>query len=256
MKLFRLLAHQKPAPSFWSNGRICSGQLLRDVRLDGEVAVQDVVDLGAVLQEEPVPDRLVADAVAHDQVVRAVDRDPAVAAVPDRGADDRAAAHRVAEAVEVQAVLAEHALLAQVAELGIRDRAGRSAMIHRVAADAARVGRLDDDAAAQVRDLAAIGAVAQVLEVEGPVERQAVAVDAPEGALLGVDRHARLGVGPVAARGGARRRLVARLPPPGAPGAVVASRGGDDHAVADPPARDRLGEPDLAGSPAVPWRRA
>ena len=88
---------RSPAPSFWSNGRTCSGSGFADVRLHGEVAVEDVVDLGAVLEEEAVADALVADAVADDQVVRAVDRDPAVAAVPDRGADDRAAAHRVAE---------------------------------------------------------------------------------------------------------------------------------------------------------------
>ena len=71
-------------------------------------------------------------------------------------------------------------------------------MVHRVAADAGRVGRLDDDVAAQVGDLAAVVAVAEVLELEGPVERQAVAVDGLDDALLGVDRHARLGVGPVA----------------------------------------------------------
>ena len=74
----------------------------------------------------------------------------------------RAAAHRVAAQVEVQAVAAEHALLAEVAELGVADRAGRVAVVHRVAADAVRVGRLDDDVAAQVGDLAAVVAVAQV----------------------------------------------------------------------------------------------
>ena len=103
VKVLRLLAHQKPAPSFASNGSTCLGSGLPRQRLHGEVAVEDVVDLGAVLEEEAVADALVADAVADDQVVGAVDGEPAVVAVPDRGADDGAAAHRVAAQVEVQA---------------------------------------------------------------------------------------------------------------------------------------------------------
>ena len=83
-------------------------------------------------------------------------------AVPDRVADDGAAAHRVAAQVVVQGVAAEHVLLAEVAELGVADRAGRVAVVHRVAAHAFGVGRLDDDVAAQVRHLAAVLAVAQV----------------------------------------------------------------------------------------------
>ena len=45
-------------------------------------------------------------------------------------------------------------------------------MIHRVAADAVRVGRLDDDVAAQVGDLAAVVALAQVVVFERLVERE------------------------------------------------------------------------------------
>ena len=252
MKLFRLLAHQKPGPLVLVEREDLVRELLRDVRLHGEVAVEDVVDLGAVLQEEPVPDRLIADAVADDQVVRAVDGDPAVAAVPDRGADDRAAAHRVAEAVEVEAVLAEHPLLAQVAELGVGDRPGRAPVVHGVAPDAARVGRLDDDVAAQVRHLAAVVAGAEVLELQGPVEGQAVTAEGDDGAFLGEDGDARLGIGPVAAVALLLRAWrVAGLPPPRAAGAVVAPGGRDDHPVAGPPAGDGLGE----GHGGAPRRR-
>src|SRR5262249_50759258 len=60
------------------------GQRLTDKRLHGQVAVEDVEDLGAVFQEEAVADALVADTIADDEVVGAVDRKPAVAAVPDR----------------------------------------------------------------------------------------------------------------------------------------------------------------------------
>ncbi len=84
---------------------------------------------------------------------------------------------RVADEVVVQAVAAEHALLAEVAELGVADGAGRAAVVHRVAALARGVGRLDDDVAAQVGDLAAIVAASQMLVLQRPVEREPVAVD-------------------------------------------------------------------------------
>src|SRR6516165_9408107 len=131
-----------------------SRQRLPGERLHGEVAVEDVVDLRPVFQEEPVPNTPVADAVPHDKIVRAVDRDPAVAAVPDGSPDDRAAAHRVADAMEVQAVPAEHILFTQVPEFGVADRPGRPAMIHRVPADFIRLGRFDHDVAAEIGHLA------------------------------------------------------------------------------------------------------
>src|SRR2546427_447633 len=83
--------------------------------------VEDIVLLGAVFQVEAVSDALIADTVTHHQVVGPVDGEPAVAAVPDRGANHGAAAHRAADEVEVEAVAAEHALLAQVTELGVAD---------------------------------------------------------------------------------------------------------------------------------------
>jgi len=89
-----------------------------------------------------------------------VDSDPAVAAVPDRGADDRGAAHRVTDQVEVEAILALDPLLAQVSELGVADRAGRAAVVHRVTAGDLRLRRLHNDVAAEVRDFAAISQVA------------------------------------------------------------------------------------------------
>src|SRR5262249_54478872 len=51
--------------------------------LHGEIAVKDVVDFGAVFEEETVPHALKADAIAHDHVVGAVDGHEAIAAVPD-----------------------------------------------------------------------------------------------------------------------------------------------------------------------------
>ena len=64
---------------------------------DGEVAVEDVVDLGAVFEEEAVADGAEADAVADDHVLGAVDRDPAVVGIDDGDADDAAAAHGVVD---------------------------------------------------------------------------------------------------------------------------------------------------------------
>ncbi len=46
-----------------------------------------------------------------------MDRDPAIAAVPDRRPDDRCPPHGVAHPVEVEAVLAELASLAQVTQI-------------------------------------------------------------------------------------------------------------------------------------------
>src|SRR5262249_13089613 len=54
------------------------GEGLAAAGADGEVAVQDVEDLCAVLHEEAVADAPVADAVADDEVVGAVDGEPAV----------------------------------------------------------------------------------------------------------------------------------------------------------------------------------
>ncbi len=100
-----------------------SGSRLAAIRLHAQVAVEQVVDLGAVFQEVAVADALVADAVADDEVLRAVDGDPAVVRIDDRHAQHAAAAHRVADQVEVDRVAAEHAFLAEVGEAGIADAA-------------------------------------------------------------------------------------------------------------------------------------
>src|SRR5262249_53767716 len=154
----------------------------------------------------------VADAVADHQVVGAVDGQPAVAAVPNRGAEDVTAAHRVAAQVEVQAVAAEYAGLAEVAELGVADGPGRAAVVHRVAAQR-EVGRLDEEVAAEVGDGAAVVAGAAVVEVERPVERQAGAGDGADDALLGL-------------------RQVADAGAEGLLGLDLAGGGGQDHSVA------------------------
>ena len=175
----------EPGPLVLVERQDLLGQPLRGGRPDGEVAVEHVVHLGAVFEEEPVPGAPVADVVTDDEVVGAVDREPAVAAVPDRVADRRAAAHRVTAEVVVQGVAAEHARLAEVAELGVPERAGRAVVVHRVAADARRVGALDDHVAGEVRHLAAVVAVAEVRHRQRPVERQPGPVDRGDRPLLG-----------------------------------------------------------------------
>ena len=62
--------------------------------------------------------------------------------------------------------LPSDSFLAQVAELGVADRPGRAAVVHRMAAGRVRVGRLDDDIAAQVRDLAAGVTASHMLVLE------------------------------------------------------------------------------------------
>src|SRR5262249_5603092 len=56
---------------------------------DGQVPVKDVVDLGAVFQEVAVALAPVADIIANNQIIRAVDGQPAVGAVPDGGANHK-----------------------------------------------------------------------------------------------------------------------------------------------------------------------
>ena len=58
------------------------GQRLARSGADGQVAVEDVVDLGAVLEEEAVPHAPLADVVADDQVIGAVNRQPAIVDCP------------------------------------------------------------------------------------------------------------------------------------------------------------------------------
>jgi len=198
------------------------GQRLAAERLHREVAVEDVVDLGAVFEEEAVADALVADAIADHEVVGAVDRHPAVAAVPDRRADHGAAAHRVAGEVIVDRVFAENAFLAQVPKLGVADRATRVSVVHGVAACDGGVGGFDDDIAAQVRHLAAVVATAWMVEFDRFIDRHGRAVDGANDALFRCQ--------PWFALGFARPSRIRYL--------AGAFRAGDDDAVADPPAGD------------------
>ena len=164
-------------------------------------------------------DRPEADAVAHDQIFGAVDRDPAIVRIDDGGAEHAAAAHGVGDAMEVNRVTAEHPFLAEMREPGVADPAAAVAMIHRVAADAVRSRALDDHVAAQIGHLAAIRAGAVVLDRERRVERDVF----PSIAMI-------------------RRSSVPtyfaswRKPC----GTVLADRAGDDDLVADPPAGRRL----------------
>src|SRR5262249_17769324 len=159
-------------------------------------------------------------------VLRAVDGDPAVVAVPDAGADHAATAGRVAAEVEVDGVLAKLPLLAQVAELRVADGGERVPVDHGVAALALRLGRLDDDAAGQVGHLAAVVARALVAEGEAAVQREPVAVDRRDDALLGLGR----GLLPAAAPGcrlGTKGDAIVD--------ALLAAGGGHDDAVPDAP---------------------
>src|ERR1019366_2213024 len=123
-------------------------------------------------------DAVVTDVVADYEGIRTVDGQPAVGGIPDGTADDGAAAHRVADEMEMQGIPAQHAFLAEMAELRVAERAGRVPVKHRMAALPLGIGRLDDDVAAQVGDFAVEFAAAQVLVFERRVERNLRAVDA------------------------------------------------------------------------------
>ena len=170
-------------------------------------------------------DRLVADVVADDEIVGAVNGDPTIVAVPDRAALDVAAAHGVAGEMKVDGVATEDVFLAEMTELGVAEAARGTVVIHRVAAHL-KIGRFDDDVAAEIRDFRAIVAGAEVVERERLGEGQRDLVDLGDDAFFGVDVL-------VAIDGTTRAACV-----------VGALSGGDEDLVADLPTGDRLIERD------------
>ena len=153
-----------------------------------------------------------------------MNRQPAIAAVPDRRADHGAAAHRVADQVVVQAIAAQHALFAEVAEFGIADRPGGASVVHGVPARFCWIGRFHDDVAAQVGHLAQIKALAEMLELQRLVQRQ-------RGARNNLDRPLFREDLAIVDAGTASAHFV-----------LVALRGRKDDPVAGPPACDRLSQ--------------
>ena len=121
----------------------------------------------------------------------------------------------------VEAVAAEGSGHSEAAELGVADRAGGVLVIHGVPTGLVRLGRFDDDVAAQVGDFAAIGVLAEVVELERAIEGEFGAVDGFDEAFLGLA---------VVADAGLERLLHL----------VLAGGRGEDDAVADAPAGDRL----------------
>lgn len=118
--------------------------------------VKDIVGLRAILQKEAVPHAAKTHAVAHDEIIRRVDRDETVAAVPDACADDAAAAHRVTAIMEMDRVAAKDLFFAEVAELCIGNRPARRRVVHRVSSCLGGIGGFDDDVAREVSGLTRI----------------------------------------------------------------------------------------------------
>src|SRR5262249_29762226 len=75
------------------------GERFGNVSLHGQIAVEDIVCLSPILQVETVTLAPVADTVAHDEVVSAMDGQPAVVTIPDGCANDRRATHRLPDHV-------------------------------------------------------------------------------------------------------------------------------------------------------------
>src|SRR5262249_47620936 len=124
------------------------------------------------------------DAVAHEQIVRAMNGNPAIVRIPDARAEHAAAAHRVAHEMEMDRVLAEHALLAEMAELRVGNPAVTVAMIHRVAANAVGLCGFDDHTAREVRHFAACDAGAEMFVSQRLVQRERRAVEGADESLL------------------------------------------------------------------------
>src|SRR5262249_48706114 len=119
----------------------------------------------------------IADAIAHDQVLRAVDGDPAVVGIDDGDAEHAAAAHRVADQVIVNGVATQDAFLAKMGEAGIADPAGAAPVVHGVAAYPGRIGTSDAHISRKVGRLAADLAPARVLVRQRLIEVDGGAVN-------------------------------------------------------------------------------
>src|SRR5262249_7128835 len=111
-------------------------------------------------------------------------------------------------------------------QLGIRNGAGRIAMVHGMAALAGRVGGLNDDIAAEIGDLAAVVTLGDMVELQRLVEDDLRAVDLADEALLGL-------------------RAVAGAVAEGLLDLVLPRRGGEEDAIAGLPAADGLGQRDF-----------
>ena len=168
----------------WVEGQDLLGQRARADCLHREIAVEEVPLLRGVLHKVAVSARAVAHAIAHDEVVGAVDGDPAVVGIPDARARHTAAAHRVAHQVKVDGVFPEHAFFAEVAKLRVADAARGIAVIHRVAAHAIGLRAFHHDIARKQRRLAAHHPLAQMLVFERRIERHPRAVDLQNTTLL------------------------------------------------------------------------
>src|SRR5262245_52131595 len=64
-------------------------QWLSHERLNRQVTIEDIENLGAVFKEIAVPDTAKSHAVPHDKIVGAMDGQPAIRTVPDRSPDNR-----------------------------------------------------------------------------------------------------------------------------------------------------------------------
>jgi hypothetical protein len=79
--------------------------------------------------------------------------------------------------VEVDRVPAEHSFFAEVGQASVADAAAAESVIHRVAANAVRIGALDNHVARQIGDFGAEFTRAGMRIVQRSVERQCLAGD-------------------------------------------------------------------------------
>ena len=132
------------------------GQLVAVEGLHREVVLQEIVHLRGIFHEEAVADRSVTHAVAHHQVVGAVDGDEAVGRIPDRSPNHAAAPVGGAHHVIVDRIASQHPFLAQMGEFRIADAAFGTVVIHGMPAHPVRFFRFHDDVAGDQRHLAGV----------------------------------------------------------------------------------------------------
>jgi hypothetical protein len=69
-------------------GKNLLGQFLGGLRTNCQIAIEDVVNFRSVFQKEAVSDAAITNVISSDEVIRAMNGEPAVMAVPDGIADN------------------------------------------------------------------------------------------------------------------------------------------------------------------------
>ncbi len=127
---------------------------------------------------------LVAYAIPHDQILRSVNRHPAVVRINDGNSLHHAAPHRFADKVIVNRISSEDAFFAKMGKSSIANPAFAEAVIDRVTTHAFWIGAFNNHVPRQIGDLATEFAASGMSELQGFVQCDRTAIDCCDGTFF------------------------------------------------------------------------